>query len=80
MNRIRTYTKGLTRQRRRACLKKARRRIRYAAGYLDKLLAEFETANESKILILEQDMLHFLKEAQRFVRKGCLSAKSRHKR
>ena len=80
MNRILIYSNDQQRQRRRACLKKARRRIRYAAGYLDKLLAEFETANESKILILEQDMLHFLKEAQRIVKKGCLSAKSRHKR
>lgn len=79
MNRILSYAEGRSRQRRVACLKKARTRIRHAAGYLGKLLAEFETAGERKRQILAHDVEGLLQEALQLVRKG-RKARPRRKR
>lgn len=58
------------RRRRMACWKKARRRIRYAKGYLNKLLAGAGRMSEQQRQILARDVEDLLDDARGHVRKG----------
>lgn len=70
MNRIRSYSNAKHQQRQVTCLKKARRCMRYAAGYLNKLLAEFDGASARKRHLLSKDVSDLLRKACRFVKQS----------
>lgn len=69
MNRI-LYLNADLKHRRLEDLRKARKRIKYAVGYLNELLSRFDTHEESKRQILARDVEDLLEDARRYVRRG----------
>lgn len=70
MNRLLLLPESRNRRRRAAYWAKAKRRIRYAAGYLNKLMAGMDGRTERDRCIVARDVEDLLEDARLYVRKG----------
>lgn len=70
LNRLTLLPESRNRRRRMACWKKARRRIRYAVGYLNDLIEGTGGRTEQQRQLIARDVEDLLEDARGFVRKG----------